>query len=106
MRLARIFALSCVAVALLAAGMRDGHATGSSVACPGQDLQSAINGLGLGNTTLTVTGTCASGPTYGIRLNNVTLVAGMGGATINGQIGIQAAGVTLTGLTIDGTGLS
>jgi hypothetical protein len=70
-------------------------------------LQTAINALTAGQ-TLTITGTCTSAVSTGffIQVNQATLVAGVGGATINAQIDVGLARVTLSGLTFDGTGLT
>ena len=104
MRLARIFAFLCGALALLVAGTNIGHASSFTCSSPG-DLETAINGAQNTDNVLNVNpGTCTGGP-FSIDKNHFTLNA-PSGATINGQINVFAAGVTLSGLTIDGTGLS
>jgi hypothetical protein len=72
-------------------------------------LQTAINAL-TANQTLTITGTCTLGPGAGSfsisAVSPVTLVAGVSGATIEGQISVFMPRVTLSGLTIDGSGIT
>ena len=100
MRLTRMLATGCVAVALLAAGANMARATGFTCTTP-NDLQTAITGAG---TSLNVAGTCTGGP-ISINQDGFTLNA-PSGATIQEEINVFATNVTLSGLTIDGTGAS
>jgi hypothetical protein len=103
MRLTRMLVPWCIALVLLVAGTNAGRATGFTCASPG-DLQTAINSAQGSGNSLNVAGTCTGGP-FSISSNGFTLNA-PGGAVINGQINVFAPNVTLSGLTIDGTGVS
>jgi hypothetical protein len=115
MRKTSVLARWCVAVALLIGGTTASLAQSiESVDCStGGNLATTIAALsnpppGSSN-VLTITGDCTGGP-FTVNASNTQLVAGVGGATINGQIAVTAPGVLLTGLsnglTIDGTGIT